>query len=117
MKFIASFILMAVLSFAACMYFEWWSIAIVCFVVAASLRQRPAAAFLTGFLSLFVLWAGLSLWISHNNAHLLAHKMSVVLLKVDNPYALFAITGLIGALVGGFAALTGGLIFRRPVLN
>src|SRR4051812_36469174 len=117
MKFIVSFLLMALLSFVACLYLEWWSIAIACFIVAVLIRQRPGIAFLTGFLSLFFLWAGLSFWISKNNGHLLAHKMSVILLKSDNPYLLIILTGLIGAIVGAFAALSGSLLRPRKIIT
>ena len=117
MKFLLSFILMALLSFAACLYLPWWSIAIACFIVAVLIPQRPGVAFLTGFISLFTLWAGLSFWISSNNGHILAHKMSVVLFKTDNPYLLVIITGLIGAIVGAFAALSGSFLNRRSRLN
>ena len=114
MKFIVSLILMAVLSFATCLYLPWWSIAIVCFVVAALIQQHPGMAFLCGFISLFILWAGLSYWISVNNDHILAHKISVVLLKKDDPNLLILLTGLIGAVIGGFASLTGSLLRKRP---
>jgi len=109
MKFISSFILMAALSFAACLYLPWWSIAIVCFLVSLVLPQRAGIAFLCGFLALFLLWAGLSYWISSNNEHVLAHKISMVIIKKDNPEMLILITGLIGAVIGGFASLTGSL--------
>lgn len=110
MKFITSLILMALLSFASCLYFPWWSIAIVCFIIAVFIRQRPGIAFLCGFLALFILWAGLSFWISNNNNHVLAHKISLLILKKDDPYLLILVTGLIGAVVGGFAALAGSLL-------
>ena len=113
MKFIVSLILMAVLSFATCLYFPWWSIAIVCFIVAALIQQQPGIAFLCGFISLFILWAGLSLWISNHNEHILAHKISVIILKKDDPNLLILITGLIGAVIGGFAALTGSFLRKR----
>jgi hypothetical protein len=113
MKFFISFLLIALLSFAACLYFPWWSIAVVAFVVAMVLPQRPGKAFLCGFLSLFILWAGASYWISLHNGHLLAHKMSQVILKTDNPYLLILATGLIGAVVGGLSSLAGSLLSGR----
>jgi hypothetical protein len=115
MKFIVAFLLMILLSFAACLYLDWWSIAIACFIVAAFIRQRPGIAFLTGFLSLFILWAGLSFWISNNNEHILAHKVSLLIFKSDNPYLLIIATGLVGGLVGAFAALTGSLLKPKSV--
>ncbi len=114
MKFFISLVLMVLLSFAACLYMEWWSIAIACFVVAFLIRQKPGIAFLTGFLALFLLWGGLSFWISNNNGNILAHKMSIILFNTDNPFLLIAITGLVGALVGACAATTGSLLRRKP---
>ncbi len=113
MKFIISLILTALLGFVACLYLPWWSIAITAFIIAALIPQRPVKAFLTGFIALFLLWGGLSFWISNNNEHILAHKISLLILKMDNPYLLILTTALIGALVAGFAALTGSFL-RRP---
>jgi hypothetical protein len=107
MKFLISLILTAALSFAICLYCPWWSIAIVAFLVAALIPQKPFVAFITGFFALFFLWFSLTLYISNNNEHILAHKVSMILLKQDNPFALIVMTAVIGALVGGFAALAG----------
>ena len=76
MKFIVSLILIAFISFAACLYFPWWSVAIVAFFVAALIPQGAGKSFFTGFVALFLLWGGLSFWISNNNDHILAHKVS-----------------------------------------
>jgi len=59
------------------------------------------------------LWAGLSFWISTNNEHVLAHKISSIILKKDDPNLLIIATGLIGAVVAGFAALTGSLLRKK----
>ncbi len=112
MKFTISFLLMALLSFAACLYLPWWSIAIVCFIVSVIIHQSAGKAFMSGFLALFFLWGGLSFWISYNNDHILAHKISMLIIKKDDPYLLMLVTGLIGAIVGGFAALSGSFIRR-----
>jgi hypothetical protein len=110
MKFFVSFLLMALLSAIACMYFPWWSIALVCFFVAVFIPQPHWLAFCTGFLSLFILWTGLSYWISDQNNHILAHRVSLLILKKDNPVALILLTGFIGGIVGGLSALTGRLM-------
>jgi len=107
MKFLVSILLTALLSFAICLYCPWWSIAIVAFVIAVLIPQKPFPSFLTGFLALYLLWFALTVYISNNNEHILAHKVSVLILKMDNPFALILITALIGALVAGFAALAG----------
>lgn len=110
MKFFISFILTALLAFAACLFLPWWSIAVAAFAVAALIPQKAGKAFVTGFISLFLLWGGLSFSISNSNEHLLAHKVSMVILKMDNPFLLMLATALIGALVAGFAALAGSYL-------
>ncbi len=112
MKFLVSILLIALLSVTACLYLPWWCIAIVAFIVAALIPQKPFKSFLTGFIALFLLWGLLSWYISSNNNHLLAHKVSLVILKTDSPYTLMLITALIGSLVAGFAALAGSYVRR-----
>ena len=110
MKFFISIILIALLSLAACLYLPWWSIAIVAFIVAAAIPQKPFKAFLAGFTALFLLWGSLSFYISSSNNHLLAHKVSLLILKTDSLYLLIITTALIGALVAGLAALSGSFV-------
>ena len=117
MKFIVSLLLIMLLSFAACLYFPWWSIAIVAFIVAALIPQGAGKSFFTGFLALFLLWGGLSFWISNNNDHILAHKVSLLILKIDSPYLLMLATALIGGVVAGFAAMTGSFLRKKKVTS
>ena len=112
MKFTISITLTILLSFCACLFLPWWSIAIVAFLVAALIPQTPLVSFITGFIALFLLWGILSFWISTNNDHILAHRVSLLIFKTDNPFLLIIVTALIGALIAGFAALTAGYI--RP---
>ena len=114
MKFLISILLIMLLSFCACLYFPWWSIAIVAFLVAALIKQTPLVSFFSGFTALFLLWGIMSFWISSNNNHILAHKVSLLIFKADNTFLLILSTALTGALVAGFAALTAS--FLRPYL-
>ena len=110
MKFFVSLILIALLSFAACLYLPWWIIGLTSFIVVVIIGLRPGIAFLCGFLSLFLLWGGLSFWISNNNSHALAHKMSVLILNTDTPLLLILVTALLGGVVGGLGSLSGSLL-------
>ena len=105
MKFIAALILTALSGYASCLFLPWWSIAIAAFVIAFIIKQKPGWAFVSAFLGLFFLWAVLSYTISSNNAHVLASKISLLILKVKN-----VLTGFIGGLVAGMAALSGSLL-------
>lgn len=113
MKFATSILLILLFSFLACLYFPWWSIAIVAFVVSVLIPQKPNAAFFSGFIALFLLWGILSFWISTNNNHILAHRVSLLILKTDSSLLLILLTALIGAVVGGLAALTGSFIHSK----
>lgn len=110
MKMIVSIVLIALLSAAACLYLPWWTIAIVAFLVAALIPQKPGKSFLTGFIALFILWGSLAWYLSSNNDHMLAHKVSMLILKMDSPVVLITVTALIGSVVAGFAALAGSYL-------
>ena len=114
-KFFVSCILIALLSFAACLYLPWWSIAVVALLVSLSVPQKPVVSFITGFLALFILWSAFALLISTGNDHVLARKMALVIFKRDYPFVLIFISGFIGSLVAGFAAMTGSYARQRKV--
>lgn len=116
MKFLLSLLLIALLSFAACLYLPWWSIAIASFLVTLFLPQHPGKSFLSAFLSLFLLWGSLAFSLSLNNDHNLANKMSLIILKSGSAYLLILVTALVGALTAGLAALCASLIvYRRAI--
>lgn len=112
MKFLVSLVLTAILSYALSLFLPWWSIAIAAFLVAIFIYQKGWASFLSGFISLFLLWGTLSFIISTYNNDVLAHRVSVLFLKTDNPLLLILVTALIGAVVAGLSALTGSLARR-----
>lgn len=113
MKFIASVLLTALLSFVICLYIEWWAIAIAAFIVALLIHQKPLRSFLTGFTALFLLWGGLSWWIDMQNQHVLARKMAVLLPFGGSIFLMILVTALLGALVAGFAAMAGSYARHR----
>jgi hypothetical protein len=61
----------------------------------------------------FSLWGFLSFWISFQNDHILAHRVSLLIFKTDTPFLLIFATAFIGALVAGFAALTGSYVRKE----
>lgn len=112
MRYLLSVILIALFSFLLSLYMSWWSIAVVAFCVNLWLIQKPVWAFVSGFVSILLLWGGLAWYISSANNDILAHKLSQLVLQKDSPALLIAVTALIGALVAGFAALSGALLGR-----
>lgn len=110
MRFLVGLFLIAILSFAACTYFPWWSIAVAGFIVFLIVPINPGAAFLSGLCGVFSLWFTMSLLISAGNEHIMARRFSMLVLSSESPLLLILITGLIGGIVGGLGSLSGALI-------
>ena len=113
MRFILSVLLTAFLSFIAGLFLPWWSIALVAFLVSLLLVQSLGRSFLAGFTGIFLLWAALALWIDTQNESLLSQKIAQVFPLGGSSVLLILVTALVGALVGGFAAMTGSAL-RAP---
>ena len=113
MRLLLAILLTAALGFIAGKFLPWWSIAIVAFLVALLLPQRIGKSFLSGFLGIFLLWSVVALWIDSKNDSLLSSKIASLFPLGGSSILLILVTALIGALVGGFAALSGAAL-RKP---
>ena len=67
----------------------------------------PAKAFAAGFLGMLLAWGGLSWWIDWQNGGLLSKQVAVLFPLQGSSAALILLTGILGALLGGVAALAG----------
>lgn len=115
MKFLSALILTALLAFACGLYgiLPWWSFAITSLMVAVAVHQKAGKAFLAGFLGLFLLWSVLAFLKDSANDHLLATKVAQILPLGGSYIVLIVVTGIIGGLVAGLAALTGSYLRQR----
>jgi hypothetical protein len=113
MRFLVSVLLIVLFSFLTGRFLPWWSIALVCFVVALLIPQSTGRSFGAGFLGIFVMWGLLASWIDVQNNHILSQKIAQLLPLGGSSIMLILVTALIGALVGGLAALSGSSL--RPV--
>lgn len=109
MKFLIQLIFIALTAFVLELFFPWWSIAIAAFLGGAVFNTR--ANFGAGFLAVALLWSVKAFLLHHGAAAPLADRMAA-LLFVNTPL-LIAITGVIGGVVAGFAAMTGGALHRK----
>lgn len=107
MRFILATLLTATISFIAGLYLPWWSIALVAFLVALLIKQRIGWAYLSGFTAIFLLWGGLASYIHIRNKGVLTQKIASLLPLNGSAILLLLITAVVGALVAGFAAMSG----------
>jgi hypothetical protein len=112
MKFIAAILLTALTGFIAGIlsFSPWWGFAITSLLVALLVHQKAGKAFLSGFLGIFLLWAGLAYWMDKQNNGILSHKIAQLLPLNGNSLLLILITGVVGGLVAGFAAMCGSYL-------
>lgn len=111
MKFFNATLLTALLSFIAGLYVPyWWFFAIAAFLVAALIHQKGFKAFFSAFLALLILWFALAFWIDMENESVLSVKIASLLPLGGSKWMLMLVTGLIGGLVAGFAALSGSYL-------
>jgi positive regulator of sigma E activity len=107
MKFIVQVLFTIVLCALLQFFLPWWTLAIGSFVVAFLFDNKSWPAFAAGFLGVGLLWLGVAGYVSVVTDSVLTTKLNQLL-----PINSFAITVLVGGLVGGLAALTGSL-FRK----
>ena len=107
MKFFVAVILTALLAFISGLFLPWWGIAITSLLVAILVHQKAGKAFLAGLLGVFLLWGALAFWIDSKNDGVLSKKIASVLPLGGNSILLILVTGLIGGLVAGMAAMSG----------
>jgi hypothetical protein len=116
MKLFVSTLLTALLSFITGIYLPWWSIAIVAFLVALLIHQPIWRSFLSGFIGIFLLWLVLTTWIDISNNSILSTRIAQ-LFSLGSSFILIIITSLVGAIIGGFAAMSGSSLIAKRTYN
>ena len=117
MKIISAILLTAFLAFVIGLYtaIPWWSFVFTSFIVAVAIHQRAGRAFLSGFLGVFLLWAIIAFVKDSANDHILAKKVAGVLPLGGSYMVLILVTGIVGGLVSGMAALTASFTRGRRI--
>jgi hypothetical protein len=111
MKWLISTVLIAVLSYVSGLLnaLPWYSFVFCAFIIAFIVSLKSGAAFLSGFVGVFVLWFILCFKIDSANQHLLATKVANILPLNGSPVMLIILSAFIGGLLGGMSALSGSL--------
>ena len=107
MKFIFSFVICPILAYTLGMMLPWWSVALAGALTGFFIPQNRFLSFLSTFLGIFIFYSCLIFFISNANNHILAQKISLLVLKNKNEIMIIIVSGTISALVAGISALTG----------
>ncbi len=111
-NFLLTFILALVFSF----FLPWWSVMTAALLTSLFIELKGFAVFYIPFLAVFLLWTLYAFMLSSANDFTLAKKIAVLLPLGGNPYILILVTGFIGGLAAGIAAIfgkQGKVLFRH----
>ena len=99
-------LLIIITAFILNLFLPWWSIAIPGLIFGYLFHKKAGASFGWGFLALFLLWGGQALYIHIANGGILSSRIAEMM-NIGSPFLVVLLTGIIGGLVSGIAALAG----------
>jgi len=105
--------LILITAFLLNLFLPWWSVAIPGLIFGYLFSQKAFSSFGWGFLALFLLWGGQALYTHLANDGILTSRIAEML-SLGSPILIVLITGILGGLVSGLAALTGSLVRETP---
>lgn len=109
------FIVILVLSLALQTFFPWWTIIVLSFATCGIIGKTGKISFWQPFLAILLLWAGMALYKSVPNQHLLAGRVAEMFgLKVWP--AILAVTAIVGGLAAGISGYC-GYHFRKAIIK
>jgi hypothetical protein len=103
----SNFIVTLVLAIVLSLFFSWWSVMIATFVTALCIPLKKTAVFFVPFLAILLFWTVYSFILSSSNDYTLAKRIAILLPLGGNPYLLMLVTGSVGGIAAGIAAISG----------
>ena len=100
-NFIATIILAIVLA----LVLPWWSVMLAALVTGFLIPLNKTAVFFTPFLAILLFWTCYCFMLSSANDFTLAQRISILIPLGGNPYLLILVSGLLGGLAAGIAAV------------
>ena len=106
-KQLLNFVITSIIAIVLSQFLPWWYVMIAGFISSLLISLEKAAVFYIPFLAIFCFWTVYAFILSSSNDFILAKKIAVLLPLGGNPYLLIIVTGLIGGLAAGIAAIFG----------
>lgn len=85
----------------------WWSIMVAAFATGLFISLKKSAVFFVPFLAIALFWMVYSYFLSSSNDFILAKKIAVLFPLNGSATLLVLVTGIIGGIAGGIAAVFG----------
>ena len=102
-NFLATIIITILLS----QFLPWWSVMVAAFITALLFSLKKSAIFFVPFMAIALLWITHSFWLSNMNDFILSNKIAILFPLNGNAYFLILLTGIIGGIAAGIAAIFG----------
>lgn len=102
-----NFITTIILALLLSQVLPWWSVMLTGFITAILFSLKKSAVFFVPFLAIASFWMIYAFWLSSSNDFTLAKKIAILLPLQGNPYLLILVTGIVGGLAAGVAAIFG----------
>ena len=102
-----NFIVTIVLALLLSLFLPWWSVMIAALATALFMPLKKTAVFFVPFIAILLFWAVYSFILSSGNDYTLAKRIAVLLPLGGNAYLLMLVTGVVGGLAAGIAAVFG----------
>lgn len=106
-KNITNFIATIALAFILSFVLPWWSVMTAALATALFIPLKKAAVFFVPFFAILIFWVVYSFILSSGNDFTLAKRIAVLLPLGGSPYVLILVTGVVGGLAAGIAAIFG----------
>lgn len=104
---VINFALTITLALILSQFLPWWSAMIAGFLSALFVRLKRGSVFFVPFLAILLYWMIYAFLLSQPNDFILAQKIATLFPLGGNVFLLVVVTGIIGGLAAGFAALFG----------
>jgi len=106
MKIVGSIIAIMILGYIIQFVTPWWGMALATTIVTFMLNKNYWISFIVGFFAVFLLWGGFAMLKDLSNDSILSAQVGDLLQGLPS-FALIALTGVVGGLVGGLSGLVG----------
>ena len=116
-KNIINFTATIILAILLSIFLPWWSVMTAALTTALFVPLKKAAVFFVPFLAILLFWIVYSYLLSSGNDFTLAKRIAILLPLGGDPYVLMLVTGVVGGLAAGIAAVFGkqlSLMVKKP---